>query len=148
MFGPDMAQHPLDDFIEKSKIFSLLDEEGRERLARIANSVRFAAGETIITEGAEGDAFFALTAGEVSVEAKDFGNQDTHLAELQAGDVFGEIAALTGEPRTATIRAKTAVEVLRFEMVSVFNVLKDYPEVLAELNRLGVDRSEDLIEKT
>jgi CRP-like cAMP-binding protein len=137
----------LQEFIAKSRIFRLLDRDGRARLARIAIEVTYPPGEIILRQGDAGDAFFAVIQGEVSVDAVDAFEQTRHLALLSGGGVFGEIGALTREPRTATVTAKTSVRALRFEIVSVFAVLKDYPEALAELNRLGVSREEDLLAK-
>lgn len=141
-----MGVSRLDEVIAKSRILQLLDAEGRERLARIAQEVSYTAGEIVIHEGDPGDAFYAILSGSVTVAADDFGSEK-HLAQLEPGAVFGEIGALTREPRTATVTARTAMTALRFEMVAVFAVLKDYPDVLAELNRLGVTRSEDTLEK-
>jgi CRP-like cAMP-binding protein len=141
-----MPTGALDDLISKSRIFQLLDQAGRERMAGIAVETKFRQGDVILREGDPGDAFYAILSGTVSVSADDFGNEK-HIALLEAGSVFGEIAALTREPRTATLTAKTAVHALKFEMASVLTVLKDYPAVLAELKRLGVTRSEELLEK-
>lgn len=136
----------LEELIPKSRIFQLLDAEGRARLDKIAGEAHFKPGEVLMRQGEPGDAFYAILSGSIAVKAEDYG-EEKQVAVLEAGSVCGEIAALTREPRTATLTAMTEVDVLRFEIVSVFNVLKDYPAVLAELNRLGVMRSEDLLEK-
>jgi CRP/FNR family transcriptional regulator, cyclic AMP receptor protein len=136
----------LEEFIQKSRIFQLLDSEGRARLDGVADELSFKPGDVVVRQGEPGDAFYAILSGAIAVKAEDFG-EEKQVAVLEAGSVCGEIAALTREPRTATLTAMTDVAVLRFEIVSVFGVLKDYPLVLAELNRLGVMRSEDLLEK-
>jgi CRP-like cAMP-binding protein len=141
-----MPTKRFEELVQKSRIFQLLDDEGRERVERIAIEVEYAAGEILVKQGDPGDAFYAILSGIVAVKAEDFG-EEKHVALLEAGSVFGEIAALTAEPRTATLTAINPVTVLRFEMVGVFAVLKDYPNVLAELNRLGLRRSEELLEK-
>jgi CRP-like cAMP-binding protein len=136
----------LGELLRKSAVFQRLDAEGCARLERIAIEETYQPGEQIVRQGEAGDAFFAILAGDVAVTAEDFG-ETKQVATLSAGTVCGEIAALTREPRTATLTASTVVRVMRFEIVSVFNVLKDYPQVLAELNRLGVEREEDLLQK-
>ncbi len=138
---------PVERLIAQSKIFARLDEEGRQRLSRIATQENYAAGDVILREGEPGDAFYYVLSGEVAVDAASFDAQDRRLATLGAGHVFGEIASLTREPRTATITAEVDTHCLRFEMVSVFGVLKDYPDALADLNRLGLARTEDLLNK-
>lgn len=142
-----MARQSMDAFVEKSKIFSLLDEQGIDRLAKVAVEVDFPAGAAIVSEGEAGDAFYCVISGTLKVTASDYTNSEKHVATLMSGAVFGEIAALSGEPRTANVTAQSDVRLLKFEMVSVFGVLKDYPQVLAELNRLGITRSEDLLNK-
>ena len=128
-----------------SHLFDLLDAEGRARLDAIAEVRTFPAGQTIIEEGEDGDAFFLLLEGEADVEASDFTETPRDVAKLLPGHVFGEIAALTGEPRTATVVAKTEIKVHRFETTAVFKVLEDYPDVLEALKRLGIARSEALM---
>ena len=142
-----MGREALNAFLAKSKIFSLLDEEGRARLARIAEEVQFPAGTAIVREGEHGDAIYCTLSGTLRVAANDFAQSERHVATLMGGSVFGEIAALSGEPRTATVTAQTEVKALKLEIVAVFAVLKDYPIVLAELQRLGIHRTEDLLSK-
>ena len=128
-----------------SHLFDLLDDEGRARLDEVAEVRSFPKGATIIEEGEFGDAFYLLLEGEADVEASDFTETPRGVAQLTPGHVFGEIAALTGEPRTATVVAKTDLKAHRFETKQVFKVLEDYPDVLEALKRLGIQRSEDLM---
>ncbi len=142
-----MTPEAIAPLVAQSKIFSLLDGDGQRRLAQIAKEVRFSPGTVVMHEGEEGQAFFLLLTGMLRVEAADYTESNRHVATLMPGAVFGEIAALTGEPRTATITAAAESVALEFEIVGVFNLLKDYPQALAELKRLGVQRSEDLLAK-
>jgi CRP-like cAMP-binding protein len=142
-----MTPEAIAPLVAQSKIFAMLDPEGRLRLASIAKEVQFPAGTVVMTEGQEGSSFYLLLSGMLRVEASDYTQSQRHVATLLAGAVFGEIAALTGEPRTATITSASEAAALEFEIVAVFNLLKDYPAALAELKRLGVKRSEDLLAK-
>ncbi len=141
-----MSDDALDRFVAESKLFGMLDAEGRQRLAQIARQTTFTDGATIVTEGETGDAFFVVVSGTVRVSADSFG-EEKHLANLGSGAVFGEIAALTGEPRTATVAAEGDVAALRFERAEVMAILQDFPKVLGLLNRIGLMRSEDTLEK-
>ncbi len=138
---------PLDELWAKSPLFALLDQDGKARLATIAQHVEFQPGAEILREGDPGEAFYVCLEGDLDVEAKDLADQPQAVAILGPGAVFGEIAALTREPRTATVRARTKVRALKLEIVSVFGILKDYPQILAALNRLGVARSENTLDK-
>ena len=128
-----------------SHLFDLMDTAGRARLDAIAEVRSFPEGSVVVEEGEDGDAFYLLLEGEAGVEASDFTETPRGVATLTPGHVFGEIAALTGEPRTATVTAKTDLRVHRFEAKAVFKVLDDYPDVVEALKRLGIARSEQLM---
>lgn len=63
-------------------------------------------GDVVIREGDPGDYFFIIESGR-AVVSRAVGGVQMELAELKAGDCFGEAALLTGEPRNATVRMKT-----------------------------------------
>jgi len=58
------------------------------------------AGKTLTREGDRGREFFVLVSGAAEVR-----RSDRHVATIEPGDYFGEIALLTKLPRTATITA-------------------------------------------
>jgi CRP/FNR family cyclic AMP-dependent transcriptional regulator len=61
-------------------------------------------GATILREGETGDLAFLIQSGSVEVFTQQ-GGKDVVLARLKAGDIFGEMALLTDEPRAASVRA-------------------------------------------
>jgi CRP-like cAMP-binding protein len=126
-----------------AKLFELLDPDGRAELAATARPAHFAPGETIVAEGDVGEAFFLIERGSVRVLVDDHG-AERELARLGTGAVFGEIAALTGSPRIASVVADGPVEALRFEGEALA-VLRQHPRVLSLLNRVGLMRSEDTV---
>ncbi len=131
--------------LARAKVFADLDSAGRLRLAQLAQPESVSKGTVVMQEGTPGDAFYLLVQGLLYIETLDLADQPRRVATVEAGTVLGEIAVLTREPRTATVIAETDVKLLRFEMLGVLAVLKDYPSVLADLNRLGVQRSENLL---
>jgi glutaminase len=71
--------------------------------------MRFAAGETIVRGGDPAHRLYFLTSGEVSVFSELANGSLVRLSTLSPGMSFGELAALTRTPRSADVRADTAV---------------------------------------
>ena len=81
-----------------------------EELARRVAHVRAGAGDTIILEGESGDRFYVIADGAVEVTER---GRFRRVEEI--GDCFGEIALLRATPRTATVVARTDVDLLALE---------------------------------
>ncbi len=91
-------------------MFAPLPVARLEELAMRVTHVHRPAGETIIREGEPGDRFYVIAEGEVDVtEGGRFRRTEP------AGDCFGEIALLREVPRTATVVARTDVNLLALE---------------------------------
>jgi CRP-like cAMP-binding protein len=141
-----MHEEILNHFMTNSKLFNLLDEAGRQRLVGMAIPDQFEQGQEILKEGDTGESFYVLTTGKIRISAEGF-DGDQHLADLGPGAVFGEIAALNAEPRTATVIATEPASAVRFERPNILLLLQDYPKMRQMLNRIGLMRSEDALQK-
>jgi CRP-like cAMP-binding protein len=95
------------------------------------------AGTVIVTEGAPGDSMFIISTGEVEA-TKDQDGEAVKLATLQDGDFFGEMAVLSGEPRSATVTAVKNTELLELSRSDLNVICSRHPEVEAKL-RLAYD---------
>lgn len=103
-------------------LFSSLDTETFMVLLREAMEARvFAAGETILNEGAPGESMFALAQGTVSVQ-----RAGREVAQMHEGDFFGEMALLTGAPRLATVVAVNDVVALEFPRAAMESLINKH----------------------
>lgn len=91
-------------------LFAPLPVSVLETLALRARPHSRAAGETIITQGEQGDRFYVIASGEVDVY-----EGEEYRRSQGPGAHFGEIALLRDVPRTATVRAKSAVGLLALD---------------------------------
>lgn len=129
-----------------SKLFALLDDAGRDRLLRGATRRTAPAGEVVCHEGEEGDDFYVVLSGRVLVTADDFGTAK-RIAQLGRGAFFGEMAVLVHQPRSATVIVEEDADLLVFGRKIVDEVLHDYPTARQALSKVGVKRTEELMEK-
>jgi hypothetical protein len=95
------------------------------------------AGTMIVREGDPGDSMFIVSTGEVEATRGD-GDEKVTLATLSDGDFFGEMAVLTGEPRTATVTTVKNTELLELSRNDLNTICSRHPEVEAKL-RLAAD---------
>jgi len=90
-------------------IFAQLSSRELDTLASRLIRERFPTGAVVIKEGDPGDAFYLIDSGQAEVIA-----EGRRIEILTPGTYFGEIALLLNTPRTATVRALTPLEVLKF----------------------------------
>lgn len=106
---PAGASEARDIDIDAHPLFSGLDGSERAAMRRIMSRIEFEAGSTIVRQGDAADSLLLLTAGDVSVSLDLASRPPYRLATLGPGGLFGELALLNDEPRTATVRADSDV---------------------------------------
>jgi hypothetical protein len=103
--------------------------------------VSFEAGDVIVAEGAAGDSMFILTSGKVKAYVKTPKGRSMKVQEFEEGDFFGEIAVLTGKPRTATLTAAVDCECLELNRESLDEITKTHPGVREVLKKFQKERA-------
>jgi putative peptide zinc metalloprotease protein len=111
--------------LKRASPFAALEPAlARELGGRLAER-RAAAGETIIRQGELGDGCFLIRAGEVEVLLEREDGSAQRLATLGPGELFGEAALLTVAPRTASVRATSAVDLLVLHRTELLAAMRD-----------------------
>ena len=95
------------------------------------------AGEIIVQEGDPGDSMFIVSTGEVRATIRRDG-AELPVATMRDGDFFGEMAVLSGEPRTATVTAVKTTELLELSREHLSEICSRHPHVEAKI-RLAYD---------
>jgi CRP-like cAMP-binding protein len=98
--------------LENSMLFGTLDETVRREMAAYAKPRSYAAGERICRLGDRGDSMMAVVVGTVRISLPVVKGREIILADLQSGELFGEIALLDGKPRSANATALTNCELM------------------------------------
>ena len=101
----------------------------------------FDAGDVIVAEGTPGDSMFILTSGKVKAYVKTPKGKSIKVQEFEDGDFFGEIAVLTGKPRTATLTAAIDCECLVLSRDALDEITKTHPGVREVLKKFQKERA-------
>lgn len=125
-------------------LFRPLTDAQIEELAGNSAKLVYSAGETLVRQGDSGDSLFIITSGKVEVSVSDGSGRSTHLADLTAGDYFGEMSLLTGEPRTASVTAACETEVIMVEKSGMSSILEQETSVLEPLSAMLDRRLQEL----
>src|SRR6266478_2129977 len=120
-------------------LFECLSDEQLDHLVKQARLNHFGRGEPVIQEGSPGDSMFVLLRGAANVSVSKNGST-IQVASLGAGDCFGEMSLLKGEPRSATVRADGDCYVMEIGKPVMAEVLRGAPGCLEQLSQLLAQR--------
>ncbi len=128
------------ELIKLVPLFSGLPIKALERIAASAQSVNYLENDTIIGTGEPGDALYIITQGRVQILIN-INNQLEAVAELGAGDFFGEMALLGDHVRKADVHAITTCTLLRIRSQDVIKLGLEFQEISRQLNKAKEERS-------
>jgi signal transduction histidine kinase len=125
--------------LRATPLFGGLDDGLLHRLVDMAEIVDLAAGATLIQEGDQADSLYVVLSGEMDV-TKRSGSSDIPVAHVGPGALQGELAALEGGRRLASVTATEQAEVLRIPVTAVRELLGAGPDVALAVIRTAVSR--------
>ena len=132
------------DALQHVELFQTLTEEERGALAKRLKVAPFARGEALTRQGAEAHWLYILTRGDAEVRVSLDGKLNERLAVLHAGDFFGEMGMMTGEPRSATVLALTDVVCYRLDKDAFHDILHRRPEIAEDISHVLARRRVEL----
>ena len=131
-FAGQIAQVPL---------FSTLGTEVHTALAQSAAERLYGRGEVIVREGDPGRSMFMVCDGEVAITV---GPEKREVAITRAGGYFGEMSLLTGDPRSATVTARSDSTLLEISSDAFGAHVRSNPSVLEGLAEVATLRRTEL----
>src|SRR5258707_3164528 len=139
--APPLQEDQVEAFsiLRGERLFDCLSEDQLNHIVNQARLKLFGRGEPVIEEGAAGESMFVMLRGAANVLVSKNGSK-IQVATLGAGDCFGEMSLLTGEPRSATVRADGDCYVMEIGKPVMAKVLSGAPGCMEQLSQLLAQR--------
>lgn len=112
-FDSQEAQRILQKLLERVQVFTGLTPNELALLLENAEKFSFSAGNTILTEGSDGNFLYVILTGSVQVSSSAHGGELAEIAKLGPADCFGEMSLTDHDGRSANVKAITACTLLR-----------------------------------
>lgn len=126
------------------ELFREMNDEERRKLAERLSFAPFMKGELMTRQGAEAHWLYILTKGSAEVIVSTDAGVHKTVATLHAGDFFGEMSLLTGEPRSASLKALEESECYRLDRQAFADILHGRPEIAHYLSALLARRKVEI----
>jgi len=126
--------------LKMNPLFADLGADELARLSHLCHTQHLASGEVLFQKGDPGDALFGVRRGQVRIETGASDGSRLTLNFMGAGDVFGEVAVLDGESRTADATAGEACELFVLGREEFLDFLEREPKIAIKLIRLLCQR--------
>lgn len=124
-------------------LLASLSEQERRTLAERLVFTPFVKGDVVTRQGSVAHWLYILIDGEADVVVDQPDGERRHVARLGAGTCFGEMGLLTGEPRGATVIARSDVECYRLDKASLADILHSRPALAEDFSRMLQTRQAD-----
>jgi CRP/FNR family cyclic AMP-dependent transcriptional regulator len=121
------------DLLGRVPLFAELGADELDRFSRVAVPRSFPKGTRVFHEGDHSDACYIIRGGSFRVTREHPDGRAITLANLGPGDIFGELAMLDGEVRSASVEALSDGELLALPAVDVRGLLARHPEITVKL---------------
>ena len=126
------TSEPLAETIRGIPIFSALSREDVAKVLGKLEEISFGAGEKIFSQGDQGDSFYLIQSGAVQVVVESGAGNSEVIAILGPRDWFGEMALLSGEPRSATIQSVKETTLWRLRREEWDELIEKHPTWLLQ----------------
>ena len=119
--------------LRNSPVFGGLDAEHLDRLCTYATTRMYPRGTTIFTKGDPGTSLFAVCSGTIRIGVPSPDGRDAVFNLIREGEIFGEIALLDGQPRTADANAMTNCELMIIDRRDFVALVRSQPEIALKI---------------
>ncbi|HET6868623.1 MAG TPA: Crp/Fnr family transcriptional regulator [Solirubrobacteraceae bacterium] len=119
--------------LSRVPVFSTLSGEDLVHVAQVAMTRQFEAGAVVFREGDEGSTCYIVRTGRARAIREHPDGRSITLAHFDPGDIFGEMAMLDGERRSATVEATEDTEAIAILSADMHRLLREHPDISVKL---------------
>lgn len=127
--APPIVEGPLSHI----PLFARLTLDEQRALQGVMKTTHAPPNQTIVWCGDRGDTCYIIVSGEAQVSAPNEEGMHIAIDTIGPGSIFGEISLLDGGPRTATVRAGTAMELVALTREDFHRFLRQHPEAAVQV---------------
>ena len=142
MGAVDLSAKTIRDLLAELEWFSTLGAKRIRALAARAETLVWEPGETVFEEGDEGDRCYVIHTGQVKAIRSLADGRRVALAQIGAGNVFGELAMFGRKRRSTTIQAVEPTVAIGLESEDVLEALRSDAESSLRVASMLADRLE------
>jgi CRP-like cAMP-binding protein len=121
------------ELLRELPLFSALVDEELAGVASVADRVRFDSGEIVFREGDSSNSCYVIRSGHAAAVREHPAGRAITLARFGPGDLFGELAMLDDERRSATVETLDEVEAIAIRGEDMRRLLRQHPEIALKL---------------
>jgi len=143
----EMDRRFTESHLRGLKLLAGLSSSQLEDVGSRLKPSRFDQDETVIKQGEPGDEMYFIESGRARVVREMSSTRALVLAELEAGDLFGEMSLLTGAPRSATVTALSELNLWILGQADFNDLVTAYPNLALAISRLLSERLRDTDER-
>jgi CRP-like cAMP-binding protein len=128
------------DLLRSSELFAELPESELAKIARLLKETKFSENDLIFSQGDPGDGLYIVLQGRVRIASSDSFGRERVLAFYGPGEFFGDMAVLTGGPRSASASASTDVRLLQLRKDDFDQLVATNVGVMRAMMRVMMER--------
>jgi CRP-like cAMP-binding protein len=128
------------DLLRSTELFVELADIELGKIARLLKELKFSENDLIFSQGDPGDALYIVLHGRVRIASKDNFGRERVLAFYGPGEFFGDMAVLTGAPRSATASASTDVRLLQLRKDDFDVLVSTNVSIMRAMMRVMMER--------
>src|SRR5690349_19827205 len=121
------------ELLARVSLFAELSPEELEQIGSVAIPRAFPKGVRVFHEGDNSDACYIVRSGDLRVTREHSDGRAIALATLGSGDIFGELAMLDGEARSASVETLSDAELLALSATDMRQMLSDHSDISVKL---------------